>query len=112
MIDLRKLNGVSREIFGEKVYEYDFLAAFELPDGVGWVNNGSRGFAKYDPAFAYAEQKIPAGSIAVEEGKVSFKLTEKGWVPTGGPQDTRYSYCTGATSPTACYTSSGLDKLN
>ncbi len=116
MIDFRKLNGVSQEVLGQKIYEYDFLAAFELPAGLAWVKQtalGGGGFVKDPgPGWEWGVQSIPRGSIAVEKGKISFRLTEKGWVSDDHPDDLRSGYCTGATSPQACYASTGFNTVN
>jgi hypothetical protein len=59
MVDFRKLNGVSMERH-VKMYEYDFLAAFELPSGIGWVNRGV-GFVR-DGTQGHG---LPQGTLAV-----------------------------------------------
>jgi hypothetical protein len=123
MIDFRKLNGVPGEVNGQKIYEYDFLVAFKLSDGLawksaGWASPGS-GFVKYpgydNDMFGTHYAKISKGDIAAVRGKIMFKLTEKGWISNDLPNVVQTAgWCTPPDniSPESCYAGLKLNNLN
>lgn len=115
VIDFRKLNGESLERGGQKLYVYHFLAAAELPGGVAWMKAGLGGGFIKDPGkysvYLHAES-LPAGTIAVRRGRITFRLTEKGWLSADLPVTAAADngYCTKLTKPEACYKELKWDK--
>jgi hypothetical protein len=108
-VDFRKQNAESREEDGQKIYEYYFLAAFELPAGYAWdggnIANDVRGvphFSDYTP--------LPKGALFVSKGRIAFRLTEKGWLHSGVVDSATYAYCTDL-GPKDCYQKLGWNKL-
>ena len=122
IIDFRKMNAVSREVNGQKFYEYDFLVAFKLPDGfawksAGWTGGGS-GIVKYpgydNDMFGTKYAKLPKGNIAAERGKITFSLTEKGWISNDIPNIVQIGNCSPPDniSPETCYAALKYNNLN
>jgi hypothetical protein len=112
MTDFRKKNGELMEINGQKVYQYEFLAAAELPAGTAWQQDfmGGYKFVKYDPASQRGSMTpLPKGTTAVRSGVITFRQTDNGWVSAypGKPDDATNSYCTDL-KPDACYEKLGL----
>jgi hypothetical protein len=104
MVDFRKLNGVPMER-RVKMYEYDFLSAFELPPGIAWVNRAS-GFVLNSTQ----GHGLPKGTLAIKRGLITFQLSEKGWIGPVHVDAAEYSYCTPPSEPSDCYAKLGWDK--
>jgi hypothetical protein len=132
MTDFRKLNAVLKENSGQKVYVYSFLAAFKLPSGIAWHSGGlmTDGFIQ-DPgnkedSWGTKYESLPKGTTAIARGKITFRLTEKGWVSEDAPDTEEFAYCSGAiwsgmdgsidhheiVNPETCYWKHGWEKLN
>lgn len=118
IIDFRKLNAESKEVFGQKVYEYTFLAAVEFPSGCAWKRNPSMPSfievvrdtgKKSDEIYKYTS--IPKGTVGVRRGIITFRYTEQGWVSADLPGKFDDGYCT-SEQPEACYRELKYDKLN
>jgi hypothetical protein len=106
MVDFRKLNGVPMERH-VKMYEYDFLAAFELPAGIAWAGRGA-GFALNSTQ----GHGLPKGTLAVKRGLITFQLSDNGWVGPLHVDAAEYAYCAPPSEPTDCYAKLGWDKPN
>jgi hypothetical protein len=120
IIDFTKQNGEMKEIEGQKVYTYHFLAAVEVPEGMAFRTaglGGQLGLSK-DPGpkdrngWLGQFTPLPKGSIATRRGVITFRSTEKGWISANVPDDWQDGYCTELTSADACYKKLGWDKLN
>jgi len=115
LIDFRKVNAEAKEIQGQKVYVYDFISAWELPDGLAWRDSGGEpGFWKdFGPGdrnnFLGHFVPLPKGTTAVRRGTITFRYTENGWVSGKVPDNWTDNYCTDL-KPDACYTKVGWDK--
>ena len=120
--DFRKLNGESKELEGQKIYTYRFLAAAELPAGIAWLNTtgsmvayanrggfvrdigqkGSMWIGQFTP--------LPKGTTAISRGTITFRMTEKGWLSSDLPDTVDDGYCTDK-GPADCYEKLGWNKL-
>lgn len=108
VIDCRKLNAESKLIEGQKIYEYQFLAAAEIPAGVAWKNGGMGGFIE-DPGAKAAKlgiqsyfTSLPKGTTAVRRGTITFRYTDGGWVSADLPDTSSDGYCPDL-KPKDCY---------
>jgi len=120
MTDFRKLNAESKELEGQRIYIYHFLAAAELPAGIAWQDtSGSMiavtvrgGFVKdlHQKGSVWVGKftSLPKGTTAVSRGTITFRETEKGWLSSALSADD--GYCTDK-GPTDCYTSLGWNRL-
>ncbi len=116
-----KLNAVRKEIEGQPIYEYSFLAAYEMPSGYAWQKGGlggGEGFIK-DPGVSTGPwgihyYSIAKGSTAVQRGKITFRLTEKGWMSSDLPDHSDVGYCNGKDDivPEVCLKNLGWDNPN
>ena len=115
VIDFTKTNGEAKVVEGQNTYVYHFLVAFELPAGIGWRQNFHAlpgGFVYTGPDSARSAVPIvplPAGTIGVGMGTITFKETEKGWTDDLKKDD---GYCPPKTPPQVCYQKLGWDKSN
>jgi hypothetical protein len=118
--DCRKLNAESKELEGQKIYIYHFLAAAELPAGIAWHDtSGSMvaltvrgGFVKdtHQKGSMWIGKftSLPKGTTAVSRGTITFRETENGWLTSSLSADD--GYCTDK-GPKDCYASLGWNKL-
>jgi hypothetical protein len=121
LIYFRKLNAVRKEIEGQKIYEYSFLAAYEMPAGYAWQKGGltaEQGFVK-DPGVSTGPwgvryYSIAKGSTAVQRGKIIFRQTEMGWMSNDLPDRSDVGYCNGKDDvvPEVCLKNLGWDNPN
>lgn len=120
--DFRKLNAESRELEGQKVYLYHYLAAADLPAGVAWQSTAGSmialasggGFVKDSgqkgSIWVGHFTSLPKGTTAVSKGTITFRLTEKGWLSANVPDNAAVAYCTDK-GPADCYHKLGWDTL-
>jgi len=120
MIDFRKLNAESKELEGQRIYIYHFLAGAELPAGIAWHDtSGSMVALTVRGGFVQdTHQKgsmwigkftsLPKGTTAVSRGTITFRETEKGWISSTLSVDD--GYCTDK-GPTDCYARLGWNRL-
>jgi len=118
IIDFRKLNAELKEIDGQRVYEYTFVAAIEFPSGCcAWkripgsidvevVRDTGK---KFDVVNTF--ESIPKGTIGVRKGLIRFRYTERGWLSAELPAYFADGYCP-PLKPEACYQLREFNKLN
>jgi hypothetical protein len=122
--EFKKLNGEAKVVEGQKTYVYHFLAAVEVPAGIGWSPGASipgvslpGQFTKLpapgseDPMVpSFAEiKRLPPGGTGVSAGTITFRETENGWT-ADSPDIRNDGYCTEKESADACYKQLGWDK--
>jgi hypothetical protein len=125
IVDFKKINGEQREVSGQKVYVFHYVAAAELPDGFAWQDQGlmpdggfGSGFIKdpaKGPSSLWGRGKIkpmPKGAFAIRRGNITFRLTDKGWVSADLPDTAQDAWCTEERSPSVCYEQLGWNKIN
>lgn len=122
--EFKKLNGEAKVVEGQKTYVYHFLAAVEVPAGIGWSPGASipgvslpGQFTKLpapgsedpmSPSFAETK-RLPPGGTGVSLGTITFRETENGWT-ADSPDIRNDGYCTEKESADACYKQLGWDK--
>jgi len=120
-IDFRKINAESLDVAGQKIYIYHYLAIEKLPAGLAWEAPGlaSRGGIVMDPGkgrpvndfFGGKTQGLAEGTIALRRGKITFRMTENGWVSADLPDTADDAQC-GNLKADECIKQLGWDKLN
>lgn len=115
MIDFRKFNGEMKEVDGQKVYVYQFLAAAESPVGIAFRTSkygGDVGLTK-DPGPSNRNgwlgefTPLRQGTTGVRRGTITFRSTDNGWVSQYKVPDAwEDKYCADLKAE-ACYKSPG-----
>jgi hypothetical protein len=120
LMEFRKVNAESLEVAGQKVYVWHFLAIEKLPTGLAWAAPGlvDRGGIVKDPGKGQPiifgggnTQSVPEGTIALRRGKITFRMTENGWVSADLPDTADDALC-GKVQLDECIKQVGYDKLN
>ena len=120
LVDFRKVNAESLEVAGQKIYTYYYLGIAKVPAGLAWEAPGlmSRGGIVKDPGKGQAisfgggkTQSIAEGTIVMRRGKITFRMTENGWVSADLPDTADDAQC-GNLKADDCIKQIGWDKLN
>ena len=82
LVSFEKTNGMSREVFGAKVYIIEYRATVEYPEGLRpecVSHNGS--FSGWSCSLAQSQGTQPKsiGERETTTGELAFEQTEKGW---------------------------------
>lgn len=119
IVDVTKQNGEAKVIEGQKTYVYYFMSAVEVPDGMAFRVSGRGGQIglEKDPGpqnrTGWLGQYVvlPKGSIATRKGRITFRMTDKGWASRNTvPDEWQDAYCADLTKADACYKKLGWDK--
>lgn len=95
--DYRKINGERRDLFGQKLYLYHFVASAKLPAGMHWDGSGQGTFHCNHPQLP----ALPKDAMGVMQGTVWFKWTDNGWM-ADAIKNRKRGYCVDAASGEDC----------